>query len=242
MTVKSYFEDIRRYPLLTPSGEFRVATASRDGGQAARQQLIESNLRLVVKLAMDYRHTRIGLDDLIAEGNLGLMEAAKRFDPSRGVRFASYATWWIKKYLIQAIHRQAHQTTAPVDRGPGETPSDAGRAPHPLRDRQTILSIDGCLQTSSDRHVLETIAADSQVGPEEVALERQLSAALISILPKLPEQERTILAAHYGLDGDSARTLQQIGAELGMTRERVRQIEQRAVDRARRLLEHRKRR
>ena len=231
-SLQSYLNSIRRYELLTKSGEFRVATASRAGIEKARKDLVEANLRLVVKLAMDYRHARIGLDDLIAEGNLGLIEAAARFDPGRGVRFASYASWWIRKFLIQAIDRQAHQTTSPA-RGSSE-PDPEPEGPMPKRER--ILSFDDFMQTSGDRHVLERIASGASVDPRDVVLERQLAQALTGILPRMPELERRILAAHYGLAGESPRTLQQIGKELGLTRERVRQIEQRAIARARRLL------
>lgn len=229
--LQSYLKSIRQIELLTKSGEFRVATASRAGQEKARKDLVEANLRLVVKLAMDYKHTRIGMDDLIAEGNLGLIEAAARFDPGRGVRFASYASWWIRKFLIQAIDRQAHQTTSPA-RGMAE----ARPSQEPLPRRERILSFDDFMQTSSDRHVLETIASGACVDPRDVVLERQLAQALTAVLPRMPEQERTILASHYGLDGQPPRTLQQIGKLLGLTRERVRQIEQRAIVRARRLL------
>jgi len=227
----SYLRWIRRYELLTKSGEFRIATASRAGIEKARQDLVEANLRLVVKLAMDYRHARIGMDDLIAEGNLGLIEAAARFDPQRGVRFATYAAWWIRKFLIQAIDRQAHQTTSPTG-----AKIEAGADPEKAAPRrQRIISVEDFTQTSSDRHIFEKVASLS-VDPEDVVLEQQLAKALTAVLPRLPAQERTILAAHYGLEGQPPRTLQQIGKEMSLTRERVRQIEQRAIARARRLL------
>jgi len=229
--LKKYLESIRRYELLTKSGEFRIGTLVKEGKEKARQDLVEANLRLVVKLAMEYRHARIGLDDLIAEGNLGLIEAANRFDPLRGVRFATYASWWIRKFIIQAIDRQAHQTTSPT-RASGDPAPEKPETPR----RQRIISVDDFMQTSSDRHMLEKIASLTSADPQDVALERQLANKLTAILPKLPAQERLILAAHYGLDGQPPRTLQQIGKEMSLTRERVRQIEQRAIARARRLL------
>jgi RNA polymerase primary sigma factor len=229
--LKKYLESIRRYALLTKSGEFRIGTLVKEGKEKARQDLVEANLRLVVKLAMEYRHARIGLDDLIAEGNLGLIEAANRFDPLRGVRFATYASWWIRKFIIQAIDRQAHQTTSPT-RASGDPAPEKPETPR----RQRIISVDDFMQTSSDRHMLEKIASLTSADPQDVALERQLANKLTAILPKLPAQERLILAAHYGLDGQPPRTLQQIGKEMSLTRERVRQIEQRAIARARRLL------
>ena len=230
--LKKYLESIRRYELLTKSGEFRIGTLVKEGKAKARQDLVEANLRLVVKLAMEYRHARIGLDDLIAEGNLGLIEAANRFDPLRGVRFATYASWWIRKFIIQAIDRQAHQTTSPARGSSGDPAPEKPETPR----RQRIISVDDFMQTSSDRHMLEKIASLTSADPQDVALERQLATKLTAILPKLPAQERLILAAHYGLDGQPPRTLQQIGKEMSLTRERVRQIEQRAIARARRLL------
>ena len=238
--LQSYLKAIRRFKLLTRSGEFRLATASRQGVEHAQNAMVEANLRLVVKIAMEYRHTHVGLDDLIAEGNLGLIEAAKRFDPERGVRFVSYAAWWIRKFMLQAVQRQAHQTSTPArpsDR-PASAPVDSrsgapGRPPTRLR----ILSYDDFVQNSSDRHVLEKFALGEAAEPEDLILEKQLEEALAAVLPRLPEQERTILSEHYGLDGNAPRTLQEIGASLGVTRERIRKIELRALERARRLLQ-----
>ena len=230
--LQSYLRSIREYELLTRSGEYRLATACREGVEQAKHALVQANLRLVFKLAMDYRHTRVGLEELIAEGNLGLIEAVNRFDPTRGVRFANYASWWIRKYIIQAIDRQAHQTTSPTRAVVADDDAEA-----PVRRRQRILSYDDFMQNSSDRHLLETIAVAGSVDPGHIVLERQLAEALAAVLPRLPDQERTVLSTHYGLDGAAPRTLQEIGRDLGLTRERVRQIEQRGIQRARRLLQ-----
>lgn len=238
--LQSYLRAIRRFKLLTQSGEFRLATASRQGEEKAQNAMVEANLRLVVKIAMEYRHTHVGLDDLIAEGNLGLIEAAKRFDPQRGVRFVSYAAWWIRKFMLQAVQRQAHQTSTPAR--PSDRPASSGTDPRsgsPGRPptRLRILSYDDFVQNSSDRHVLEKFALGETAEPEDLILEKQLEEALAAVLPRLPEQERTILSAHYGLDGQAPRTLQEIGLSLGVTRERIRKIELRAIERARRLLQ-----
>lgn len=234
--LESYLRAIRRYKLLTQSGEHRIATSSRGGDELAIKALVEANLRLVVKIAKEYRSTQLTLEDLIAEGNLGLIEAARRFDPARGVRFVSYAAWWIRKYILQAVDRQAHQTST-VRPGGGTDPGIAsdGRPRRPRRQR--ILSYDEFLQNSGDRNVLEKFVGEDAADPEETILEHQLAEALMAVLPRMPDLERTILAAHFGLDGDEPRTLQEIGRTLGLTRERVRQIELRAFDRARRLLQ-----
>jgi RNA polymerase sigma factor (sigma-70 family) len=245
-SLNSHLGDIRRFPLLTRSGEFAVAGRSQTGDGAARNTLIESNLRLVVKIAGEYRRTRVGLEELIAEGEVGLTEAAGRFDPSRGVRFVSYAAWWIRKYMLQAVDRQAHQTTAPDGgrEGDDEPPSGpaAAKGPPARPTRRRILSIEDFMQNSDDRIILEKVSGGTPADdPESVALELQLEQALVEILPKLVGHERTILTLHYGLGGEPPMTLQQIGRKVGLTRERVRQIELRALDRARRLIQTRRR-
>lgn len=229
----SHLRDIGRYDLLTQSREVEIAKAVRQGQKTARNELVKANLRLVVKIASEYRHTQVPREELIAEGEIGLIEAANRFDPERGTRFVSYAAWWIRKYMFQAVERHAHQTSSPLASRPADEPGE----PRPRRRRQRILSIETFMQTSSDRHILETIASETSIDPEGVVLGRQLARAIRKLLPRLPGHEGKILAAHFGLDGAPPRTLQQIGKELGLTRERVRQIELRALERARRLME-----
>jgi RNA polymerase sigma factor (sigma-70 family) len=246
-SLNSHLGDIRKYPLLTRSGEFKVAGKSLTGDAGARNTLIESNLRLVVKIAGEYRRTRVGLEELIAEGEVGLTEAAGRFDPARGVRFVSYAAWWIRKYMLQAVDRLAHQTTAPdgghePDDDPPSGPAAAKGAPA-RRTRRRILSIEDFMQNSDDRIILEKVSAGTPAeDPESLVLELQLEQALRDILPKLVGHEQTILTLHYGLGGEPPMTLHQIGQKVGLTRERVRQIELRALERARRLIQTRRRR
>jgi RNA polymerase sigma factor (sigma-70 family) len=227
----SYLKAIRRYQLLSQSGEHNLASQKT---QQAQNQLVESNLRLVVKIAKEYRTASIGLEDLISEGNLGLIEAAERFDPSRGVRFLSYASWWIRKYMLRALERHAHVTSSPK---PSVRGTDGGA---PARvERQRILSLGDFMQSSGERDVIETIVSESIPGPEARILATDLVQALVSVLHKLPAKEREILVAHFGLDGTPGRTLQEIGEARGVTRERVRQLEHRALERARRLLHER---
>ena len=227
----SYLKAIKRYQLLSQSGEHNLAT---ERTVQAKHRLVESNLRLVVKIAKEYRTASIGLEDLISEGNLGLIEAAERFDPSRGVRFLSYASWWIRKYMLRALERHAHLTSSPK---PGARASDG--AAHARAERQRILSLSDFMQSSGERDVIETIASDSVDGPEAQILATDLVQALGSVLHKLPEREREILSAHFGLGGTTGRTLHEIGENWGLTRERVRQLERRALERARRLLHER---
>jgi len=234
--LQSYLQSIRQYKLLTNSGEYRLATQSKGGEEKARAQLVEANLRLVVKIAMEYRNGGIPVEDLISEGNIGLIEAAKRFDATRGVRFIHYAAWWVRKYMVAALQRQRTQSSAPTSqaRGRRRELTDSGSRKRPQRQR--ILSLEEFVHGGSERDWLEKIADEGGVDPEQLVLEAQLREALRSILDKVPAQERMILESHYGLDGKPPRTLQQIGEVLGCTRERVRQHEMRALRRARRLL------
>lgn len=239
----AYLRRIRRIDLLTRSGEFRLATLQKldpttPEAKAARGRLVESNLRIVVKLAHEYRGRGVSVDDLISEGNLGLIEAAARFDPSRGVRFVTYAVWWVRKFMLGAIRRSAKQRFAPMSGANAFTPDMISSAEHDFSSlRRAILSLDGGTASGAGpRGGQESATSERAPDPETQAVDHQMEGALRGILGKLPAQERRVLTAHYGLDGSPPRTLQQIGDELGMTRERVRQIELRARDRVLRLL------
>jgi len=239
-----YLESIRDYEFLTPSGEFKIATRAMEQDQAARNALVEANLRFVVKIAREYRNYGTAVEDLISEGNLGLMEAARRFDPSRRVRFSNYAAWWIRKYMVAALSRNVVQgsslSPAPpkTKAAPGPargtsptTPKDARRRPA----RQKLISLEAFTRTNGDRGILEKLAADVD-DPDDLILQQELADAIRAILPFLPKQERLIVTTRYGLDGDVPLTLHEIGRALGCTRERVRQLEVKALARARRLL------
>ena len=226
--LRAYLEQIRPIGLLTESGEYRLAVDSRAGDEAARNRLLEANLRLVVKIALEYRHSPVKLEDLIAEGNIGLIQAVKRFDPNRGVRFVSYASWWVRKYMVAALNDSTKAATSPL-------PRDAGSVT-PIK-RARVLSLEDFLHNSGDRVLLEKVAPADAEDPEHLVVESDLQEALRSVLGRIPALERRVLEMHYGLDGGPPRTLQLIGQELRCTREHVRQIELRARDRARRLLE-----
>lgn len=227
----SYLKAIKRYQLLSQSGEHNLASQNT---KQAKHSLVESNLRLVVKIAKEYRTASIGLEDLISEGNLGLIEAAERFDPSRGVRFLSYASWWIRKYMLRALERHVHLTSSPKPAGRERDGTVTARP-----ERQRILSLGDFLQTSGERDIIETIASESADGPEARILATDLVQALVSVLHILSKREREILVEHFGLDGTPGRTLQEIGEARGITRERVRQLERRALSRARNLMQER---
>lgn len=234
--LRLYPDAIQRYELLTSSGEYRLAAQGRDGVEAARRELVEANLRLVVKIAFEYRHSGLAVDDLIAEGNIGLIKAAERFDPDRGVRFIGYAAWWVRKYMLNAIQQASRQASAPIAAaGPSKATGDASAAAHG-KIRRRVLSVEEFLQDSGDRPLVENLAPVDVPDPEDIVLADDLVRAVTSVLPRMPKVERDILRYHFGLDGTEPETLREIGLRLGYTRERVRQIELRALERARRLL------
>jgi len=236
--LQSYLRSIRRYPLLTSSGEQRLATRGQRGESRAQQRLIKSNLRLVVKIAGEYSHRGAPIEDLISEGNLGLIEAAKRFEPDRGARFVTYASWWVRKYVIAAVNRQRNQASAPV---PGARPNDPAQRGYagPLnRVARRVLSFDE-ISRHDDHTPLEVRIPSTDSLPDVKVNRRQAVAALHEALALLGERERRILVLHFGLDGSPPRSLQAIADEMGCTREWVRQIEHRTIERARRILESR---
>jgi len=236
--LQSYLRSIRRYPLLTSSGEQRLATRSQRGESRAHQRLIKSNLRLVVKIAREYAHRGAPIEDLISEGNLGLIEAAKRFEPDRGARFVTYASWWIRKYVIAEVNRHRNQASAPV---PGARPDEQSRDGYarPLtRVERRVLSF-GEISRNDDPTPLEVRIPSTDSLPDIKVNRRQAVAALHDALSLLGKRERRILVLHFGLDGSPPRSLQAIADEMGCTREWVRQIEHRTIERARRILESR---
>jgi RNA polymerase sigma factor (sigma-70 family) len=237
--LRSYLRSIRGYPLLTASGEQRLAKRRQRGENRAHQRLVSSNLRLVVKIAREYSHRGAPIEDLISEGNLGLIEAAKRFEPNRGARFVTYASWWIRKYVIAAANRQRHQASAPV---PGVRPEVEARDGHagPLaRVARRILSF-GEISRNDERTPLEVRVPSPDSLPDSKVNRRQVAAALREALSLLGERERRILELHYGLDGSPPKSLQAIADEMGCTREWVRQLEHRTIERARGILESRR--
>jgi RNA polymerase primary sigma factor len=234
-SLDAYLRSIRRYRFLTTSGEYRLVREEEGGGEVWREKLVEANLRFVVKIARSYRRFGTPVEDLISEGNIGLIEAARRFDPSRGVRFSSYAAWYIRKYMISALVHHQTQNSVPEPVAPGET-SASRRAKGTRPRRQKLVSLDDFTSDPGDRSLSEKRAATNGDEPEALILQHELAEAIRTVLPKLPSVERRILVAHYGLDGEPPLTLQEIGRALGYTRERVRQIEVRGLARARRLL------
>jgi RNA polymerase nonessential primary-like sigma factor len=258
-----YLNEIGFSPLLTAEEEVYFARKALKGDEAARKRMIESNLRLVVKISRRYVNRGLALLDLIEEGNLGLIRAVEKFDPERGFRFSTYATWWIRQTIERAIMNQTRTIRLPIhvvkelnvylraarelaqklDHEP--TPEEIARLlDKPVADVERMLglnervtSVDTPVGASSDRTIVDTIA-DTQVSdPAALLQDSDLTASLDNWLEELTEKQREVLARRFGLRGYEVSTLEEVGHEIGLTRERVRQIQVEALKRLRDIME-----
>ena len=258
-TLATYLREIGTYHLLTRPEESALAQRARDGSEAALEALICANLRFVVSIAKLYQHRGVALSDLINEGNLGLMRAARRFDERQGVRFISYAVWWIRQSIVRALNDQRllvhvptahllarrrldHEVSAlgqrlgrePTEREIAErlavTPADLLRA---SRIAAREVSLDGGDAIDGATPLLELLADERTPPPDAPIAEQSLREAVAELLAHLPDREANVVRLHFGLDGREPMTLEQIGAISGITRERVRQIREKAFSRIR---------
>lgn len=254
-----YLREISRYPLITQADECRLAARIRAGDDEALDQLVRSNLRFVVSVAKRYQNQGVSLADLINEGNLGLIRAAHKFDESRGIKFISYAVWWIRQAILQALAEQSRIVRVPLNRA-GEMhrigkqtsllQQELGREPtaseiaegldldvaaveQTLAISQGHLSLDAPVTQGEDNRLLDYLADASERGSDAEAFEHALTEHIDASFRGLREREARILRLYYGLDRPEAMTLEEIGAMLGITRERVRQIKEKALARLR---------
>lgn len=258
-SVKLYLQEIGRIPLLTPEEEYETAKAVAEGDESAREKLISSNLRLVVSVAREYINRGLSLQDLIQEGNMGLMRAAEKFDYSRGFRFSTYATWWIRQSVMRAIADQSRDIRIPVhmneqinkvkkaersliqelDRDPSDKEIAAkiggGMTAEQVAEIKKISMDTVSLETPAgdeDNSVLSDFIEDKNIqDPIDYANSSFLKEEINRILEDLPERERNILKMRYGLDGGDPKTLEEVGAVYHVTRERIRQLESKALRR-----------
>ena len=258
-----YLNEIGFSPLLSPEEEVYFARRALQGHEDARKRMIESNLRLVVKIARRYVNRGLTLLDLIEEGNLGLIRAVEKFDPERGFRFSTYATWWIRQTIERAIMNQtrtirlpihvvkelnvylraARELTQKLDHDP--SPEEiATLLDKPLDDVKKMLglneqvsSVDSPLGYDSDKSLLETLADGGSADPAEVLQDSDLKGNIDMWLDQLSEKQREVIARRFGLRGFEMSTLEEVGREIGLTRERVRQIQVEALKRLRDILE-----
>ena len=258
-----YLNEIGFSPLLSPEEEVYFSRRSLKGDESSRKRMIESNLRLVVKIARRYVNRGLSLLDLIEEGNLGLIRAVEKFDPERGFRFSTYATWWIRQTIERAIMNQTRTIRLPIHvvkelnvylRAARELTQKLDHEPaaediaelldRPLEDvkkmlglNERVASVDTPIGPDSEKSLLDTIADTNVSGPAEALQEDDLKNNLDYWVSQLPTKQREVLARRFGLWGYETNTLEEVGREIGLTRERVRQIQVEALKRLRDILE-----
>jgi len=258
-SLDQYLRDISVYSLITREQEVELAKAIRVGNQEALDALVRSNLRFVVSVAKKYQNQGVSLSDLINEGNLGLIRAAHKFDETKGIKFISYAVWWIRQAILQALAEQSRIVRVPLNRA-GTLHRIGKRANALLQElgreathaeiadgmditveevaktmsiSQAHLSLDAPITPGEDNKLLDYLPDNLNPPPDEQTFEKALTEAVEESLASLKEREAKILRLYFGLDGEEAMTLEQIGALLGITRERVRQIKEKALSRLR---------
>ena len=259
-----YLGEIGFSPLLTAEEEVYFARRALKGCEASRKRMIVSNLRLVVKIARRYNNRGLALLDLIEEGNLGLIRAVEKFDPERGFRFSTYATWWIRQTIERAIMNQTRTIRLPIhvvkelnvylraarelsqklDHEPtAEEIAEALDKPvedvtKMLRLNERITSVDTPIGGENYKALLDILADEKEFGPEENLQDSDIKANIVTWLQELNPKQREVLARRFGLMGYEPSTLEDVGAEIGLTRERVRQIQVEALRRLRDMLSH----
>jgi RNA polymerase primary sigma factor len=254
-----YLREIAGHPILEREDEVRLAQAIREGDEEAINRLVAANLRFVVTVAKRYRNHGVAFADLVNEGNLGLMRAARRFDETKGVRFISYAVWWIRQAMMQAIAEQSRIVRVPVGRmdeanrvvrsarrlsqqlgrraTPDEVAVELGLSPEDVQRslgmQSGYVSLDAPVPDTEDTSMLELIPDREGEEPDERTQREALREVLESSLTHLPAREAQVLKMYFGLDGEEPHTLEQIGQEFSVSRERIRQIKDRALVRLR---------
>ena len=253
--VRMYLKEIGKVPLLTPEEEVALAERMADGDEEAKKRMTEANLRLVVSIAKRYVGRGMLFLDLIQEGNLGLIKAVEKFDHTKGYKFSTYATWWIRQAITRAIADQARTIRIPVhmvetinkvirvsrqllqelghDHTPEEIAEEMNMPVDKVRDilkiAQEPVSLETPIGEEEDSHLGDFIADDVTPAPADVAAFTLLKEQLMEVLDSLTPREKKVLRLRFGLDDGKARTLEEVGKEFNVTRERIRQIEAKAL-------------
>jgi RNA polymerase primary sigma factor len=253
--LEQYFREIGEIELLTPEEEIKLARRIKMNDQKAVNKLVRANLRFVVSISASYQHRGLALEDLINEGNLGLIKAAYRFDETRGFKFISYAVWWIRQGILQAIAEKTRMIRLPVNRvgiltkigkAYSKLEQEFERSPdndeiadavkiHATEITRTtqqavrMASIDSPLLSRNDRRLGDLIQDLDELKPDSGLLDESLKNEIKNILGCLTRRESRILTLYYGLNGEKARTLEEVGMEFKLTRERIRQIKEKAL-------------
>src|SRR5436853_401907 len=261
--IKIYLREIGHIPLLTPLQEIELAAKIKKGDREARALMIRSNLRLVVKIAHDYANLGLPLLDLISEGNIGLMKAVERFDPAKGGKLSTYAAWWIKQSIKRALANQSKTIRLPVhlvdkiskmrrvamklQEELGREPSDEelGEELGITRARVAQMrmaairpaSLDAPIGDEDSNNFAEVVQDENADTPYEMLEDKTVVGMLQEMVTKLDPREATILRFRFGLDGGTEKTLEEVGEKFGVTRERVRQIQNIALNKLRKMIE-----
>ena len=258
-SLENYLREIGNVDLLTPEQEIEFARKIKNNDQRALERLVSANLRFVVSVAKSYQNYGLSLEDLINEGNLGLMKAAYRFDETRGFKFISYAVWWIKQSILQAIAEQSRLVRLPLNRvgtltkigkvysmleqelerepTPDEIAdvleSDTSDISDTMKMATRAVSMDSPLQRNSESRLIDIIQNQDEPEPDSEVMDESLKDEVNYILETLTARESKILKLYFGLDGEKPHTLEEIGIKFKLTRERVRQIKEKALRRLR---------
>jgi RNA polymerase primary sigma factor len=252
-----YLHEVSLTPLLTPEQELAIARRVRAGDEEAMQELVKRNTRFVISVAKKYQNRGLALTDLIGEGNVGLMTAARKFDPDQGVKFISYAVWWIRQSILASLARHGRTVRVPLNRTadlsrvirtaeglrqelrreptPEEIAKPTGLSVDVVQSLLALntseVRLDAPLDPEGDRSLLDRFVAEDYGNAEAEVMDRLLAEQVDAALATLPDRDAKVLRLYFGLDGGREHTLEEIGQVLGVTRERVRQLRDRALKR-----------
>ncbi|MBT4483075.1 MAG: RNA polymerase sigma factor RpoD/SigA [Candidatus Latescibacteria bacterium] len=258
-SLDKYLQEIGEVDLLKPADEVILAQQIKQGSQEALEMLTKANLRFVVSVAKQYQNQGLSLGDLINEGNLGLIKAAKRFDETKGFKFISYAVWWIRQAILQALAEQSRivrlplnrvgalhkigKTSSGLDQEFGREPSaneiadELEMSPYEVMDTLKIssrhLSLDAPFNDGEDNRLLDVLEDRFQPSPDQKLLKDSLKKEIEKALSTLTEREAEVISLYFGINRDHSLTLEEIGLKFKLTRERVRQIKEKAIKRLR---------
>ncbi|AFN73424.1 RNA polymerase, sigma 70 subunit, rpod subfamily [Melioribacter roseus P3M-2] len=259
LSLDKYLQEIGKVELLTPEDEIELAIKIKKGDQKALEKLVKANLRFVVSVAKQYQNQGLSLGDLINEGNLGLIKAAKRFDETRGFKFISYAVWWIRQSILQALAEQSRIVRLPLnrvgalnkigkaysnlvqefEREPNaeelaeQLNMDVSEVADAIKNAGRHISMDAPFSQGEENSLLDVLPNDEVPSPDQTLMSESLKKEIERALSTLTDREAEVIKLYFGLNGEHSLTLEEIGEKFNLTRERVRQIKEKAIRRLR---------